>query len=184
MIPNQCKMPDISVDYPLSRRLLVVVLGGFDQYLNDKEKMYLRIFIRLVDKVINEYNEARNAIIADIQDTQNIHVLEFIDHFENCINAVNRLLKQLEIIKSGKGTFRISRLARQLIEAHSKSIPDIRNVAEHLEEKIYLDEVKSGEPVMVSIGPNGDRAVLGSIELMFDDLATTIRHLYQVGIAY
>jgi hypothetical protein len=120
-LPNECKMPDISssIEYPLQRRLLPVLMGGFERDLDDKEKMYLRNFVRLVDKSINEYNEARNAIIKEIQETQSLYVFEFADHIENCINAFNRLLKQLDRIKSGRGVLKISRDTKKRITEHS-----------------------------------------------------------------
>lgn len=68
----------------------------------------------------------------------------------------------------------IPRLNRRIIEAHTKSIPDIRNVAEHMAEAIQKDELENGQPVMLMNGGNGDRAVLARYEIKFSEIASAI----------
>ena len=186
-------MPDLNeLDFPLKKHLLIRALIG-DLGSNRKEGLYLRNLVRLIDKAIMEYHEARSAIIAQVEEAKRppeemmqegriIYMFGFTDNFENCINTVNRLLKQLDSINSKSTNWKIPRRVRRLIEAHSKSIPDIRNATEHIAELIQRDELKEGQPVILTIGGVGDRAVLARFEVRFDELASTIRHLHQVAL--
>ncbi len=119
-------MPDLSdLDFPLKKYLILHALVG-DKGLTQKESLYRRNFVRLVDKAIKEYQEARSTIILQIEEMNRppeemskegriIHILGFTDHFESCINAINRLLKQLERIKRKNGSWMIPRLTRRII---------------------------------------------------------------------
>jgi len=191
MIPDECKMPDISdLDFPLKKYLLLHAWAA-DKGITNKEGLYRRNFVRLVDKAIKEYCEARNSILDQIEEakrpveemTKNgriLYIFGFADHFENCINALCRLLKQLEVIKSDSTSWSISRQVRRSIEAHSRSIPDIRNAAEHMEGDIREDKI-SDKPVMLSIGDSGDKAVLGEHEIKFADVAMVLRGLHRIA---
>lgn len=112
-IPSECKMPNLSgLDFPLMGRLCVQEFAG-ERDLSPKAILYRKVFIRLVDKALREYYEARKAIIAQIAEAnrsaeemitngRQIYMFEFIDHTETCINAVRRLYKLLERIKAEK----------------------------------------------------------------------------------
>ncbi len=64
-IPSKCEMPDLSGLDRLMSRLMVQVLVG-DRGLSRKAALYRRDFVRLVDKALREYNEARETILAPI----------------------------------------------------------------------------------------------------------------------
>lgn len=191
MIPDECKMPDLSdLDFPLKRYLIIPALIG-DPGITKKEGLYRRNFVRLVDKAVKEYQEARNSIIAQIDESKRpieemmqgriFYIAGFPDHFETCLNALNRLLNQLDKIKSESGSWRTPREIRRSIEAHSKAIPDIRNSAEHMEGDIEGD-LEEGQPVMLSIGGSGEKAVLAGHEIMFSDVAAAIRALHKIAL--
>jgi hypothetical protein len=186
-------VPDLSgLDYPLKRYLILLVLTGY-RGLPRKQRLYIQNFVRLVDKAIREYQSARSTIIAQLdeakrppeemaQDGRFLHILDFTDYFENCINAVSRLLKQLDRIKSESEGWRIPRLVRRSIEAHSGTIVEIRNVAEHMAETIQEDSLREGQPVMFTFGGKGDTAVLAAYEIRFEDLALIIRKLHDIAL--
>ncbi len=187
-------MPDLSdLDVPLKKYLMLHALIG-DPGLTRKEGLYRRNFTRLVDKAVKEYQEAREAILMQIEEAKRppaemakegriMYIFGFIDHFENCINALNRLLKQLEIIKNESFNSQISRDKRRAIDAHTRMVPDIRNVAEHMESAIQKDEIVDGQPVMLSISDDIDRAVIAGYEISFQEVALAIRRLHEVALA-
>jgi hypothetical protein len=113
----------------------------------------------------------------------NLPILDFTDYFENCINATARLLKQLERINSEAGSRTIRTEIRRSIEAYSRTIPDIRDAAEHMDEHIRDDKLQEGQLVALSIGSDGDRAVLEGYEIGFQDLAFALRRLHDVARA-
>jgi hypothetical protein len=188
MIPSKCEMPDLSeLDARLVRFLILDVLIG-EPGLSQREGFYRRNFVRLVDKALLEYQDARSALIKQIEEG-NAEVLStgaasffrFIRHLENCVNATSRLLKLADRIKSEKGSLSLPRLARRSIEAHSRTIPDIRNAIEHMDEIIRKDEIAEGQPVMLGIGREGDRVVIASHKVRFSDLSNTLRSLHDVA---
>ena len=67
-IPSACKMPDLSVSKSLMPILLVQVMIG-DPGLSQKTALYRRNFLRLVEKAVDEYREARNYIIKQIEES-------------------------------------------------------------------------------------------------------------------
>ena len=85
-------MPDLSnLDFPLKRYLMLTALVG-DQGLTGKQADYRRNFVRLVDKAVAEYKEARDSIITQIEVAKNGSgnigpMFQFTDHFENCLNS-------------------------------------------------------------------------------------------------
>ena len=160
MIPTECKMPDISdLDFPLKKYLILKTMIG-DPGLSRKEALYRRNFVRLVDKSIKSYLEARETIIMQIEQSNRpieerertgyvFYIIGFTDFFEDCINAIARLLKQLDRIKTESGSWQMPKDMKRSIVAHSKNIPDIRNAAEHMDAIIQRDILYEGQPVML-----------------------------------
>ena len=105
----------------------------------------------------------------------------FVDHFENCINALALSTKQLVYIMKNPGTWIVSRNKRHSIEAHTKNIRVIRNAAEHMAEDIRCDQLKDGQPVILSITNSGDGVNLAQYQMKFSDVAHALRSLHQVG---
>jgi hypothetical protein len=193
MIPTECKMPDVSDCFGerLQGRSLLQVFVG-DPGVNQKERSYRRIFARLVDKAIYEYGMARKAILEQIAEGnrpaeemmnrgRQLFILAFVDHFENCINAINRALKLFERMKSEPMLSGVPRELRRALDACSGSLADVRNTFEHMEERIRDDEIAEGQPIMLSVGGAGDRAVVGADVVLFVDVARTLRKLHEIG---
>jgi hypothetical protein len=186
VIPDECKMPDLSdLDLPLKRYLMLTVFVG-DRGLNRKQASYRRNFVRLVDKAVAEYQTARGSVIAQIEvtkeDSANVApTLQFTDHFENCLNALNRLFRQLETMKRKPDNFEISQGTRKSVEANLRGVSAIRNCAEHMEEVIQRGEIEDDQCLAVAVGENGDRAVLGRHEIEFDRIASAIRGLHKIA---
>ncbi len=189
MIPTECKMPDLS-DLELGLKKYLLLRAFMDNPgVTKKQRLYRSNFVRLVDKAVKEYHEARKSITAQMEEVRRpakelekgriLYILDFTDHFETCVNALNRLLKQLDVIKNETSYWKISRPVRNSIVAHSRLIPDIRDAAEHMEEHIRGDEVNG--PVMLMTSENGDKAIIGEYEIKFSDVATALRRLHQIA---
>jgi hypothetical protein len=197
MLPTECRMPDISdLEYPLKRRLLPLVMFFEEPGGSLKEGLLRRNFVRLVDKAIREYGNSRKLIISQIEEMRrpakdmanlgrSLPLLDFTDHFENCINAVLRLLNQVEVIKKQPAPSNLlQKEVRRLLKAHEKSIREVRNSAEHMEEDILNGEIGVGDPVMLMVDDqNADGAVLGPWRIGFSDLAIVLRRLHQIASA-
>ena len=190
-IPKECKMPDLSGLDTLINRLLVQVMIG-DPGVSKKAALYRRNFVRLVDKALNEYHEAREAILAQIAEAKRpakemekhgrqIFIFEFTDHIETCINAVARLFKLLERIKSEKQSPAWPRELRRLLETKSESIENARNAVEHIDERIQRGEIAPGKPVMMSVSEKDDAVVVSSHEIRFEELAMVLEKMHEVA---
>ncbi len=190
-IPKECKMPDLSGLDPLMNRLLVQIMMG-DPGLSRKAALYRRNFVRLVDKALREYNEARGAVLADVAEAnrsakemkkggQQMHIIVFTDHIETCINATARLFKLLERIKSEKQSPALPRELRRLLETKSKSIAHVRDAVEHMDSLIRNDEIAPGKPVMMTVSEKDDAVIVSRYEIEFEELAMVLQKMHEIA---
>ncbi len=191
-IPSECKMPDLSgLDSPLMNRLIVQLLVG-EKGLSRNVKLHRRNFIRLIDKALREYHEAREIILAQIaeanrsseemsRDGRQIYILTFTDYIEDCINAVRRLYTLLERFKSEKESPVLPRYLRRLVETKMKSVVDIRNTVEHMDERVQNGEIATGQPIMLAINKNEDGVVVADYEIKFKELALVLEKMNEIA---
>ena len=191
-IPSECKMPDLSgLDSPLINRLIVQLLVG-ERGLSRKAQLYRRNFVRLIDKALREYHNAREAILAQvaeanrstkemIEEGRGIYIIGFTDHIENCINAVRRLYGLLERIKSEKESPEFPRELRRLVETQSKSILDVRDTVEHVDERIQKGEIAPGKPIMLAVSKTEDSVVVADCEIKFKELALILEKMNEIA---
>ena len=193
MIPNECKMPDLSKLERLQGALMLrVVFTQADAKIGQKAALFRRVFIRLTDKAIVEYLEARSAIDYQVQESKRpakemketgriIYMFSFSDHMENCINSVRRLLRLLERINSDKDAPTIPRNKRRFLSSQGKKLINLRDTFEHMDERIQLDEIGPNEAIMVKLGENADRIEIGPHQITFLELAGIISKLYELA---
>jgi hypothetical protein len=179
-IPKECKMPDLSGLDALTNRLLVQVIIG-DPGISKKVALYRRNFVRLVDKALKEYHEAREAVLADIAEAWGMYFIAFTDHIETCINATARLYKLLERIKSEKEAPAFPRELRELVETKNESIRYIRDSVEHMDKDIQKGEVEPGKPIMLTVSENDESIIIANHEIKFEELAMVLEKMH--GIA-
>jgi hypothetical protein len=193
MIPTECRLDDLrelAAEHLKGRAILHLFIG--DSGLNRKEVIYRRNFARLIDKAIYEYQMARQALLAELAERdrpaeemarqgRQLFILGFVDHFENCLNAINRALKLFECLSGEAIASGIPRLLRRSLDAFSRSVKDVRDTFEHVDERIQQGLIADGQPIMLSIGGDGDRAVIGADEVTFADVARTLRKLHEIG---
>ena len=129
MIPTELKMEDLSGLEKLQPTLILnLVFAQGDRDISRRTALNRRLYIRLLDKAVDEYNEARELIIAQIaegqrsseemeKDGRHIYMFKFIDHMENCISSVIRILRFLGILKGNQDGLTFSRTVRRQIES-------------------------------------------------------------------
>jgi hypothetical protein len=121
-------MPDISdlAENRLIPSLTIGLLFAKGDKFSKKASLYLRNFIRLIDKSIAEYLKARDAILLQIEEKnrspeemqekgREICILSFVNHAENCINATRRLLHLMEAFKNERISPSIPKIPCKLI---------------------------------------------------------------------
>lgn len=191
VLPDTCRMPDLEslTSDPLMNSALASALVG-DPDAGSLEALYRRNLARLVDKALVEYQRVRAAVVAQANELQiprasgpRLLVFSIANALEDCVLTTNRAMRLYESLKAGSLSKRIPRLARRALESHSKSLGDIRNVLEHIDEAIRSGEVIGSGPVMAAIVDPFDRMEVGPHTLLLDDLARSLRELHSISRA-
>lgn len=192
-LPTKCYMPDLSdlQKNSLMPYLFATLVFSKSDRLSEKTRLYLRNFIRLIDKSINEYQEAREAIIAQvkerhrppeqIQEGRIIYLLSFVNSLENSLNAIRRLFLILDAFKGERLSPAIPRIPRRQVESLGSTIKDIRHTIEHLDERIQKDQLRKGKPIMLSLSDDDKGIIISDYSLRFSDLKHVIRNFYNIG---
>ena len=186
-------MPDLSsLDSHLITRLIPQLLIG-EPNLSPKAAQYRRNFIRLIDKSLREYSEARDHLLSEVAESKrtteemiktgrHLYVIGFTDYMENCINAISRLFRLLDRIRSEKESPEFPRALRRLLLTKSQSIKDIRNSVEHIDEQIQKDEISAGNPIMLSYNNDGDGIAISNFNIKFQDLASVLTNMHEIAL--
>jgi len=193
MIPTQLKIEDLSDLEKLQPTLVLnLVFAGGDRDLSRRTALNRRIYIRLLDKAVDEYTQARELIVAQIAEGQRsteemtqtgryIYMFKFVDHMENCISTVRRILRFVEILKGNQDGLAFPRTVRKYIESLTTPIIDVRNIIEHMDEQIQNDTIQDDEPIMLEITGSQDEIGIAGQSLKFSTLSTLIKQLHVLG---
>jgi len=191
--PQECKMPEIKIDYKAISRYWGTRIVGAD--IRYPSEMYRAVFIRLTDKALYEYIMARNAVMAQIERKDISHPLTtFIagtpfyhvvigNHLETCINATKRALDILNKMKHDRRVpFFIDRTFRRMVERFFKEIKNFRNVLEHIDNEISKGIIKKGQTYLPAINEDASEVEIGSQKLNLISLAKVIFKLHQFAL--
>jgi len=193
MIPTEIKMEDLSSLEKLQPTLILnLVFAQGDKDISRRIALNRRLYIRLLDKAVDEYMEARELIVAQIaegkrktdemlQNGRYIYMFKFVDHMENCISTVRRILRFLDILKSNQDGLGFSRIVRRHIESLTTPIIGVRNIIEHMDKEIQNDTIQENEPIMLKITDTQDGVMIAEQSLKFSTLNTLLRKLHTLG---
>lgn len=186
------EIPELNIDHKLIPMYLVGALVGTEKGVSEK-LTYLRVnIVRLVDKAIDEYLEAKEAMTNEQLDLLRsekekkrdggfIYTHTIINHLENCINSVNRFFKLYDQLKTIRLGPQIDRNIRHIAESHKKEIEDIRNTVEHIDEEVQKDQVKKGQTVVLWVSPDYSYIKILDNKMKMKDLASAINSIYKIG---
>ncbi len=189
--PPENKMPDLTQLEMLSNRLVVQLMIG-EPGITKKISLYRRNFIRLIEKALLEYEQARQVILDQIKEAnrpakeiektgRHIVLFGFTNHIEDCINAIRRAYKLLERIKTEKVSPSLPREIRRLLESKSEDITKLRDLVEHIDEIILKDELAPNKPIMLAITKNSDGVTISHYEIKFTELAIILKNMHELG---
>ena len=194
MIPKKCTMLDISqLKYPLKGSLILYHLICSDEGLSRNASSFIKLYIRLIDKTIYEYNMARTSTLEEvaqsqlptdelIKNGQVIYIFSFWDHMENCINTLNRLFNLFNGLKSEKTIPEIPRFLRKKVESYNTSIRDFRHTIEHMEAKIKSGKFPPGKGIAPTINQTEDSIEISNHRITFIELFNTIKNMHEIGM--
>lgn len=190
-IPKSCEMGDIADLSRHQAQLVTALFAGYDSGVTREFRLYRRVLVRLVDKSLLEYTWARELILAQIAEgerptdemtdtARTIHLFSFTDHMENCLNALCRTFKVIEALKAVKDTPTVERPVRKLIRKSGETVSGLRNVIEHIDSAIALDEIGEDNPVMLCISADGKNIEIGSLSISLLEVERLIRRIHSL----
>lgn len=171
--------------------MLLNLFLSADDNTDRKVALYRRILTRMLDKALDEYKESRECILSQIAEMKrpaeemertgrHIYMFKFVDHMENCLCTIRRILRFLEKLKSDVKAPGIPRIKRKQIESLSVSLVDVRNVIEHIDEKIQKDGIKENEPVMLKLTADQEGVCIGSKAISFLAISSIIKKVHEL----
>ena len=133
---EECPMRHLPELPSLTPALIAALLIGDQRRCDPKAELHRRIFVRLIHKAIDEYNETRQSFIVETVDG-----FDFMNHLENCLNATSRLLSVVDRLKRNANATLFDKDLRRCLSAYKTPVMDLRDVIEHKRFKIMnLDQ--------------------------------------------
>lgn len=177
-INTDIKIPIPNRDAPLIKRLVLVVMIGFDEVLGKKGKLYFRLLCRLADKSFDEYLIARNYLLEEMKTKEKLsYRFTIIDHLENCINAINRAIKAFNFSIKADESYIKNFVSENTIKKISElNVSSIRNRVEHIDEDILKNEFKTG--LFLDVNKDYSQICINNKCLSFVDLASIIENYH------
>ncbi len=171
------EIPDIHRDISLIKRLVIVVLGGFDSVLDREGQLYFRLLCRLIDKAADEYLTSREYIMEEIKTKDKLaYRFSMIDHLENCINAINRAIKTFTCLNEKRSNILNFVSAEIVSRIKEYSVSNVRNRIEHIDEDILGNKFEGS--VFLDINENYSQICINNKCLPFIDLASMIENYH------
>lgn len=193
----ECKMPDLTTLHKKKAisRFLVCQLVGAGVNFPQTMSSYRANFVRLADKAIIEYCEAREYALAEIEEPKRsvrdmekngryIYVHFIANSLENCIVTTRRLFNYFDKIRHDKTRFVVDKNFKKSLLVFEKSIIDIRGAIIHLDKDILREELKSGEPVMPILNSDCTKISIGKFTLSTLSLADTLEKFHYFAIEF
>lgn len=190
MLPESCGMPDLSDLHRLNLRMLSLMFGSAVEPVTHSQRLHL---LRLVDRAILDYLQARAGVLAQIAERQRpveeltngrqIYMFGVFDALESCVITTRRALRFLDRLAQSQDALPIPRDLRRFVTATAKPIVDFRNALEHLDEGIREEAIEAGVPIVIVLDPRTETISIGSAQLRVQTLASVLRKLHAVVIA-
>jgi hypothetical protein len=191
MLPTECNMPDLSAlqSQAAQSSFLLHQLIGAGVGFPPRMSSHRRNLIRLADKAVSDYMDARGHVLAQIQEQRRspaqmaregrvIFLHRITDRLEDCIITVRRLFRYYERIKSDPSRFPLEQLLRRRIETLEQSICDVRNLIEHLDNDIRNERILEGETTAPVLDEKTRTIALAGVSLPIATLARAIEHFH------
>ena len=190
-------MPDLSplLSQKVQGPFLLHQLIGAGVGFPDKMASYRRNLVRLADKAVRNYCDARKYVILQIQEQERppeemarvgriIYVHEATNSLEDCIITTRRLYRYFERIRTDPSEFPLERLLKRRIEVLEDSIRGVRNLIEHLDEDIYNDKLEPEQTTAPVLDATANTITMAGIALPVVNLARAVEHFHAFALDF
>lgn len=195
MIPRSNNMKNLQyLEKQFPAMLLNLVFAQGDKGIADKTASMRKVFVRLVDKALDEYSSSFQCMQEQINHIESrtnnpgagaeLYMFKFIDHMENCISSIRRSLRYLDYLIGNSDGLLVDRTIRRSIDAYKTDLIDIRNSIEHLDNDIHKGEILNKKTVMIKISTDEKGIILGDISLSFSSLSAILKNLNELSMSF
>lgn len=193
---SKIKIPKPKRDGPLLFRFFPIILIGADKVLDKGSQLYIRLFVRLVDKAFSEYENARRLLTKELRTNDKLaNRFNIINHLENSVNAISRSIKILNTIARSKDVDKknnnpkikqknklsinlLNFLSAESIEKVKKyKTSSIRNRIEHIDEDICFDDFK--KDLFLDIDSNYEKITINNKSILLTDYVKILESYHQ-----
>ena len=181
--PKRSSMPDLSM---LFRRVsLNYILNAMFRRAgakDDRARIFIQNYIRLVDKSLEEYEFARTNFQTFVSDETNTSfgaLFRAIGHMENCMYSLARAIRfaaaMAEHPEMGEHIGQLAVLSKSARTAVEK----IRNSVEHMDERVRNLKVRAGD--LSALWLAEEVLELEGRTIAYSDLASWLRELHALA---
>lgn len=180
--PKTCEMPDLSgLNSKASLTLILnrMFAGGGPK--DAKSYALVMNFVRVVDKLVVEYEGARTSLINFVNTPNNVvsPLLVATGECESCISTMIRAVNLGRRIRRDPYGPQLARQIPVLANGIWSRVNDMRNAIEHIDSQIANSIWVPGEPVCLFL--KNDRLKLIGEEIQYSELADWITQLHQLA---
>lgn len=181
--PVHCGMPDLS---DLRQTMLDYVLNSLLRGAGSRDSLasaYLRGYILVTDKAIVEYEAARASLQEFVTTRTKLSVfIQTTWHLGNCLHSSRRALRFVDRLRGVLGAV-MPRIDWRAIATHEQLIREIRDIIEHMDDKIAADQISAdGYLIALTVNNDGEGASIGTSAISFDRLATLLVRLNALAL--
>lgn len=188
-IRTSCLMEPIEIKKKALSRFLLTRLAGGGMRFPKHVEHWIRLFVRLSDKAIQEYNQAYELILKEVEESKKFKYNEFFyfhlitNEFENCINTAHRAMKLFKKLTEWNDTpFILQKAVRKSINLLGEKPKRLRNMVEHIDTVVLNGEIEEGKSVILDISEDASMINMGNIQLPMSDLTSLLINLHELAL--
>jgi hypothetical protein len=176
-------MPDLSRLNAKASLLLVanwVVSSGGAK--DPKSNAYVMSFVRVVDRIVLDYERARAALIEYVSSPNTLitPLIRATNDCESCISAMIRAINLARRVRGDQKGPQLQRRIRVLSGPVSKKLNAMRNAMEHVDGQIADDAWVPGAPLCLLL--KNDGLELAGVEIGYTELAQWVEQLNDLAL--
>ncbi|MFA6051438.1 MAG: hypothetical protein WC762_02500 [Methylobacter sp.] len=181
--PDKCEMPNLSeLNSKLILNLMVRRIIGKYNLTDPKTYLLVVSYIRLVDKLVDDYQRTRNTQIEFVTTPGNVvsPLIFATNHCESLLTTMLRVIRFGQRIRRDPNGPPIAKRIQALSGEVWMRVNNMRCAIEHLDEQIITNTWSPNEPPQLLL--KNDCLTLNGEEIFYSELADWVKQLHAVGI--
>lgn len=176
-------MPDLSGLFRkmLLNHVLNIIFGGAGTK-DPKAGIFLRSYVRLVDKSLEDYELSRACFTEFVNRNDNnllSPLFRAIGHMENCLNSLVRVSRYVEKMAAHPEMSKELTELRVLGDGNFDRIRKVRNSVEHMDERVRDGKVEPGE--LSTLWMDEEYITLEGRKITYQELGEWLSELHELA---